>query len=54
MVRPYHETILVDNEDSMQRGVNELQQKTIMYGLEISVCKTKSMAFKGAFLSGLN
>ena len=43
------QVIIADNENSLQRALYELQQIIRMYGLEISVIKTKSMVFKGCF-----
>lgn len=41
--------IIVDNEDSLQIVFCEVQEIIRMYSSEISVMKTKSMAFKGCF-----
>jgi len=41
------QVIIADTEDNLQKAVHKLNQIITVYGLTISIQKTKSMAFKG-------
>jgi hypothetical protein len=46
-----NQVIIADTEDNLQRAAHQLNQLITEYGSTISVQKTKSMAFKGQFIS---